>query len=241
MAERLQKLLAAAGFGSRRSCEQLIVEGRVRVNGHVVTELGSKAEESDRVTVNGRTVSQQKHTYLLMNKPVGYVTTVSDPRARQTVMELLPKLGVQLHPVGRLDKDTEGALIFTNDGELTNRLTHPRYGVEKVYRALVLEDPTEDRLERVRAGVWLSEGKTAPAKVRVLGANTREGGTALEITIGEGKNREVRRILAAVGLTCKKLKRTRIGNLSTFKLPRGYCRMLTKVELNKLKKMVGLD
>jgi 23S rRNA pseudouridine2605 synthase len=240
-AERLQKLLAAAGFGSRRSCETLILEGRIAVNGTTVTELGSKADVScDSITVDGRPVTMPKLVYVLMNKPAGVVTSVADPHASRTVMNLLPRLPAPVYPVGRLDKDTEGALLLTNDGDLAHRLTHPRYGVPKTYRAIVSSLPDDSALERLRGGMKLEDGITGPAKVTVLGQDRQTGSCTLEIVIHEGRKRQVRRMLEAVGHPVLKLVRAHFGPLSTFKLPRGACRMLSKPEVARLRKMVGL-
>jgi 23S rRNA pseudouridine2605 synthase len=241
VAERLQKLLAAAGYGSRRACETLILRGRVSIDGEIVTELGTRADLSRQtVAVDGKPIRAPKPIYLLMNKPTGYVTTMSDPHAPRTVARLLPELPAQVHPVGRLDRDTDGVLLFTNDGSLTQRLSHPRYGVEKTYRAAVSKRPGEAALTTLRSGVALEDGKTAPAKVRVLSEAPRAGRCTLEITIHEGRNRQVRRMLAAVGCQVERLTRTRVGNLTAHKLPRGACRLLSQKELAGLRRLAGL-
>lgn len=241
MAERLQKLLAAAGYGSRRSCEVLILEGRVTVNGSVVTELGSKADPScDVIAVDGKPIPHLRHVYVLMNKPPGYVTTVKDPHSKRSVMQLLPDLPVRVFPVGRLDKDTSGVLLFTNDGALANRLTHPSHGVRKTYRAVVASAPSDATLERLRKGVRLDDGMTAPAEVRVLGQDRKSGRCTLEIVLKEGRKRQVRRMLEAVGHPVEELTRTRFGPLSAYRIPKGACRMLSKVEVDRLKKLVGM-
>ncbi|MDH7569229.1 MAG: pseudouridine synthase, partial [Armatimonadota bacterium] len=172
MEERLQKILAGAGIASRRHSERLIAEGRVAVDGQVVTEMGTKVDpERHTITVDGRPVVAPKHVYLLLNKPRGYVTTRWDPHAARTVMELVRDVPVPVHPVGRLDKDTEGLLLLTNDGEFTHLLTHPRHQVPKVYVAHVKGYPDEEALQRLRTGVRLEGELTAPARVRVLFAN----------------------------------------------------------------------
>ncbi|GMV36124.1 MAG: putative RNA pseudouridine synthase [Fimbriimonadales bacterium] len=241
MAERLQKLLAAAGYGSRRACEVLILEGRVSVNGTVVTELGAKADlTTDVIAVDGKPIARPRLLYVLMNKPPGYVTTVRDPRAGRSVMQLLPDLPTRVFPVGRLDKDTSGVLLFTNDGDLANRLTHPSHGVRKTYRAVVGSTPSDATLERLRKGVRLEDGMTAPAEVRVLGQDRKSGRCTLELVIKEGRKRQVRRMLEAVGHPVEELTRTRFGPLSTYRLPKGACRMLSNVEVERLYRLVGL-
>jgi len=240
VAERLQKLLAAAGYGSRRACEVLILEGRVSVNGAVVTELGSKADlSSDVVAVDGKLIPRPRLLYVLMNKPAGYVTTVRDPHASRSVMQLLPELPARVFPVGRLDKETSGVLLFTNDGALANRLTHPSHGVPKTYRAVVKTTPSDAALEKLRKGVRLEDGMTAPADVRVLGQDRKSGRCTLELVLKEGRNRQVRRMLEAVGHPVEELARTRFGPLSTHRLPKGACRMLSKAEVERLLRLVG--
>jgi 23S rRNA pseudouridine2605 synthase len=240
VAERLQKLLAAAGFGSRRACEVLILEGRVSVNGKVVTELGTKADlSSDVIEVDGKPIHRPRLLYVLMNKPPGYVTTVKDPHASRSVMQLLPELPARVFPVGRLDKDTAGVLLFTNDGALANRLMHPSHGVRKTYRAVVGSTPSDAALERLRKGVRLEDGMTAPAEVRVLGQDRKSGRCTLELVLKEGRKRQVRRMLEAVGHPVEELVRTRFGPLSAYRLPKGACRMLSKAEVERLQKIVS--
>jgi 23S rRNA pseudouridine2605 synthase len=239
--ERLQKLLAFAGYGSRRKCELLMLEGRVTVNGAIITELGTKADiDEDAIAVDGKRLQAPKLVYVLMNKPVGVVTTMSDPRAGKTVADLLPRLPAQVHPVGRLDRDTEGALLLTNDGQLTNRLTHPRYGVEKTYRVVIDCAPSAKEIEKLENGVKLVDGRTAPARARLLGIDGQTGHATVELTIHEGRNRQVRRMLEAVGHKVIGLRRTAFGGLTSYKLPKGACRLLSRQEVAKLKKHVGL-
>ena len=232
--ERLHKYLASCGIASRRKCEQLILDARVVVNGNLVLELGTKVGPEDRVEVDGVVVQAQRHMYVLMNKPKGYTTTMNDPHAKRTVIEILPALDEVVKPVGRLDADTTGALLFTNDGDLALRLTHPRYGVEKEYVVKVDGAVEQKSVDKLRKGVWIPGGKTKPATVEVLSSNT------LRITIHEGRNRQIREMCYAVGHEVKDLKRTKFGPLSLFKLPEGACRMLGKVEVDELKKLVGL-
>lgn len=239
--ERLHKRIAASGLCSRRAAEELIREGRVEVNGEVVIEMGVKVSPEDEVRVDGRPIGVAKAYTLIMNKPVGYLTTLSDPQGRPTVKKLLPTLGALVKPVGRLDMDTEGLLLFTNDGLLAQRLAHPRFGVEKEYQATVQGIPEEEALDRLRKGVYIEEGgKTAPAKVQRVHEDRRHGTAVLRITIHEGRKRQVRLMFEAIGHPVLALKRIRIGPLVLKNLPAGACRMLGKVELDKLRQLVGL-
>ena len=226
--ERLQKVLARAGFGSRRSCEELIASGRVTINGEPAT-LGDRVDVTiDRVSVDGVPVSVRDDlVYYLLNKPRGVVTTASDPQGRPTVIELLP-LEPRIFPVGRLDADTEGLLLLTNDGELTHRLTHPSFGVEKEYLVEVDGEPSPAALRRLRHGVELDDGVTAPARVG------RVEPTVLRITIHEGRNRQVRRMCASVGHPVLRLVRTRVGTLTDRSLKPGEWRPLTMAEVREL-------
>ena len=231
--ERLQKVLARVGFGSRRSCEQLILDGKVKVNGQQA-QLGSRVEvESDLVTVDGAPIGVRPDlVYYLLNKPAGVVTTADDPQGRPTVIEMVPK-DPRVFPVGRLDSDTEGLLILTNNGELTHRLTHPSFGVEKEYVAVVEGQPSRSSLRLLREGVDLEDGKTAPAKIALIEQET------IRLTIHEGKNRQVRRMCSTVGHPVKRLIRTRIGPLSDRSLPPGSWRELTTAEIRSLEKSVA--
>jgi 23S rRNA pseudouridine2605 synthase len=226
--ERLQKVLARAGFGSRRACEELIAAGRVLVNGAVVP-LGRRVEvEHDQIEVDGIPVSVRTGlVYYLLNKPRGVVTTASDPQGRPTVVELLP-LEPRVFPVGRLDADTEGLLLLTNDGELTHRLTHPSFGVEKEYLAEVEGQPAPADVRRLREGIELDDGPTAPARAALVAPNV------LRLTIHEGRNRQVRRMCAAVGHPVVRLVRTRIGPVAERDLKPGEWRPLTLAELRAL-------
>lgn len=226
--ERLQKVLAARGWGSRRTCEQLIAAGRVRVNGEVAV-LGRRVDvERDVVEVDGAPVGVRPGlVYYLLNKPVGVVTTASDPQGRPTVVELVPA-EPRVFPVGRLDVNTEGLLLLTNDGALANALAHPSHGVEKEYLAEVEGEVSAGALRRLRAGVDLDDGRTAPARV------SRPSPGVLRITIHEGRNRQVRRMCAAVGHPVTRLVRTRIGPLRDNALPPGQWRELSSTEVRDL-------
>ena len=234
---RLQKFLASCSVASRRGAEALIKQGRIKVNGETVTEMGVKIdEENDIVEFDGKRVKpDSKMIYVLLNKPVGFVTTVSDDKGRDTVMELVSDIPVRIDPVGRLDYDTEGLLLMTNDGDLTYRITHPKNNVEKTYVAEVTGNISMNTLVALRNGVYLDGVRTAPAKVEVIGA-TRYG-TKLEITIHEGKNRQVRRMFESVGCIVKRLKRTKEAGLILGHVPLGHWRKLTESEVNMLKKI----
>jgi len=238
--ERLQKIIAAAGIASRRKAEELITSGHVQVNGTVITELGSKADaETDHIRVNGKLLQsrgEQRHTYLLLNKPKGYVTTVSDPEKRPTVMDLIRGVKGRVYPIGRLDYASEGLLLLTNDGELANRLMKAATHVSKTYLVKVAGVPNEDALGKLRAGVSIAtdDGKrvrTAPASVRVV---KEAANPWYEVTLIEGRNRQIRRMFEAVGHHVEKIKRVRYGPL-TLDVPPGEFRSLTLKELERLK------
>jgi 23S rRNA pseudouridine2605 synthase len=237
-AERLQKIIAAAGVASRRKAEQLISGGLVQVNGQVVTELGSKADpDTDHIRVNGKLLQgAQRHVYLLLNKPKGYVTTMSDPEKRPTVMDLIHGVKGRVYPVGRLDYASEGLLIMTNDGDLAHRLMKAASHVAKTYVVKVAGTPKDDSIAKLRAGVSIAtdEGKrvkTGPAKVRVVKVATNPW---YEITLVEGRNRQIRRMFEAVGHHVEKIKRVRYGPL-VLDTPPGKFRSLTLQEISKLK------
>lgn len=234
---RLQKYLASCGVASRRGSEEIIRSGRVKVNGETVREMGVQIdEEADVITVDDAVVQpEKKMIYIMLNKPVGFVTTVTDDKGRDTVMELVSDIPVRIYPVGRLDYDTEGLLLMTNDGDLTYRITHPKNNVEKTYVAEVTGNVTMDTLTRLRRGVVIDGVKTSPAKVEVIGAT--QFGTKLEITIHEGRNRQVRKMFEAVGCIVKRLKRTREAGLILGHVPLGRWRKLTESEVNMLKKI----
>ena len=238
---RLQKILSQAGVASRRAAEKLIEEGRVSVNGRTVREMGVKADAaSDDIRVDGRRVrAPGRHRYILLNKPAGVVTTRSDPQRRQTVIDLLAGVREYVYPVGRLDYDSEGLLLLTNDGDLAARLTHPRHEVERTYEASVAGTPDEEAIRKLRRGIPLDGRRTMPADVRLLGRNPATGGlhdrSVLVITIREGRNRQVRRMCEAVGHPVRKLRRIRIGPITDRRLRPGEWRELTRSEVEKLK------
>jgi 23S rRNA pseudouridine2605 synthase len=232
-AVRLQKVLARAGLGSRRTCEDLIAAGRVTVNG-VVATLGTRADaETDAIEVDGARLGvRQDLVHYLLNKPAGVVTTAADPQGRRTVVDLVPA-DTRVYPVGRLDIDTEGLLILTNDGELAHRLTHPSFGVDKEYLAEVEGTPSRGALRRLRDGVDLDDGRTAPARASLVGDHT------VRLTIHEGRNRQVRRMCDAVGHPVRRLVRVRIGPVVDRRLPPGAWRVLTQAELRALERAVA--
>jgi len=234
MLERLQKILSRAGVASRREAETFIAAGRVAVNGAVVTELGSKADpDKDRITLDGKPVRPKtERVYLLLYKPAGYVTTLKDPEGRPTVTDLLKGVGERVYPVGRLDYNTEGLLLLTNDGDWANRLAHPRHEVEKEYLVKVRGRVTPDQVRRLADGVELDDGTTAPARVRIVHESERN--SRLTITIHEGRYRQVRRMCEAVNLAVASLKRTRYGFLDLGDLRPGECRRLTPQEVKQL-------
>ncbi|MEB3221255.1 MAG: pseudouridine synthase [Candidatus Sericytochromatia bacterium] len=232
-AQRLQKILAQAGIASRRHSEALIVAGRVAVNGVVVTQLGAQADPAvDRVEVDGRPVLiASERAYYLLNKPRGYLSTCYDPQGRKTVLELVP-YAPGLHPVGRLDRDTSGLLIVTNDGGFTEALTHPRHGIAKTYVAEVRGRPSASALTTLRDGVRLEGGTTLPARVEAL--DRRADTTTLAVTIREGRNRQVRRMMEAVGHPVVRLERVAIGEMTAGNLPEGQFRPLLEAEVQAL-------
>jgi 23S rRNA pseudouridine2605 synthase len=238
---RLQKILSQAGIASRRAAEKLIAEGRVTVNGTTVREMGTKADPaSDDIRVDGRRVkSAERPRYILLNKPAGYVTTRSDPQRRPTVIDLLRGVREYVYPVGRLDYDTEGLLLLTNDGDLAAKLTHPRHGVERTYEARVAGMPDEDALDRLRTGIPLDGKRTLPADVVLLNKGRREQGGLLRLTIREGRNRQVRRMCEAVGHPVDKLRRVKFGTIDDRQLKPGDWRELSEKEIKTLKTLSG--
>ena len=237
--ERLQRVLASSGIASRRKAEELIRSGRVSVDGKVVTALGTKVDPlRTKIRVDGNPIQRQSFRYVVMNKPSGFITTTSDERDRRTVMELLPAKP-RLFPVGRLDRDTEGLLLFTNDGDVANRVMHPRYGLTKEYLILTPAKPSEQILSRVRAGIEIDGKRVVPHEFRIV-RETKEG-VLLSIVIHEGMNRIVRRMMDSVGIRVTKLQRVRVGPLSVSGIPRGAHRDLTPGELASLLQSVRLE
>lgn len=240
MEQRLQKLIATAGIASRRHAEELIVAGRVTVNGKVVKELGTKADpDRDHIKVNGKLINSQlkarEKVYVLLNKPKGYLSSVADPEGRPLVTELLPPNLGRLHPVGRLDFNTEGLLLLTNDGDFTNFVTAARNRVEKVYEVKVKGVPADGAIARLRKGIVLEDGtRTAPAKIEKLGETKTNAW--YEVLLHQGRNQQVRRMFELIGHSVLKLRRVRIGFLTDEKLKPGHWRFLSPAEAARLMK-----
>lgn len=238
--ERLQKFMARHGIASRRACENIIARGRVRVNGKTVIEPGTTVDPGrDKVEVDGRALgTAEEHVYLMINKPRGYISSVSDPRGRKKVTDLLEDVRERVVPVGRLDYDSEGLLLMTNDGELTHMLTHPSHRVPKTYRVRVSGVPGLREMDMLAAGIILDDGKTAPAQVSFI--EEREGNALLEVTIKEGRNRQIRRMFEKVGHEVLRLKRVKIGDITLGELRPGKYRHLRETEVRRLKKMAAV-
>lgn len=236
MLMRLQKYLAEAHVASRRKAEEIILEGRVNVNGKKVTELGTKVEsEIDEITVDGKKVEIcEKMVYIMLNKPEGCVTTVKDQFGRKSVIDYVKDVGERVYPVGRLDYDTSGLLIITNDGELTYRLTHPKHNIEKTYIAEVDKVPDEEAMEKFRNGIIIDGRKTALAKIKIIKKGKL---TTLNIKIKEGRNRQVRKMCAAIGCNVITLKRIATGKLELGNLEKGKYRYLTDEEIKYIKNL----
>lgn len=233
---RLNKYIAAAGVCSRRKADELIANGNVRINGAVMKEMGYDVADGDTVQVNGRAISAaSKKVYVAVNKPLGYITSMDDDRSRATVAELVADVPERLFPVGRLDYNTTGLLIMTNDGDLTYTLTHPKHEVWKTYIATVSGVISDNRISRLRKGVDIGGFVTSPAKVRVIKQMPRHA--VVEISIHEGKNRQVRKMFAAVGNKVQELERVSIGNIRLGRLMSGHYRKLTREEIEYLKSL----
>jgi 23S rRNA pseudouridine2605 synthase len=227
--------LAEAGIASRRKCEEIITAGRVQVNGEVVTTLGVKVDpEQDEIQVDGRFINQQKKIYVLLNKPKGVITSSNDPGGRRIVTDYLPGIKERVYPVGRLDYDTEGLLLLTNDGEFAHLLTHPKHHVPKTYKATVKGVPHGTILEKLRNGIQLEDGMTSPAEVEYADINPQTNETVVQITIYEGRNRQVRRMFEAVSFPVIRLARIKFGPLFLTGVPRGKYRHLTDSEVKEL-------
>lgn len=232
--QRLQRVLAAAGIGSRRECEELISEGRVEVDGKIVIEMGVKVDpDSQKIRVDGQRLKMPRLQYFMLNKPPGVVSTAQDPAGRLRVVDLI-KTKERVYNVGRLDKSSEGLILVTNDGDLANKLTHPRYGVEKKYLVHVVGKPSRETMEQMQRGIYLAEAKVRVSNVKVKKA--LKDSTWLEIVLDEGRNREIRRILARLGHKVTRLRRVAIGSLNLGELPLGAHRRLTADEIRTLKK-----
>ncbi len=240
MQERLQKFIARAGVASRREVERFITEGRVAVNGCIITKLGTKVDPvRDVIKFDGILVrSSPKKLYVVLNKPVGYVSTLKDPQGRPVIMELLNRITVRVYPVGRLDYDAEGLMLLTNDGELAHRLQHPRYGISRTYEVKIKDIPTDDELSRVRKGIKLEDGVTLPAKVTFLRRTMKN--CWLKMTLSEGRNRQVKRMFAAIGHPVMKIKRVKFGVIGLGNLMKGQYRHLTEDEVKDLYDLVSL-
>ncbi|PYS35176.1 MAG: pseudouridine synthase [Acidobacteria bacterium] len=238
MQQRLQKLIAAAGIASRRHGEELIAAGEVTVNGKIVSALGAKADpETDHIKVKGRLINpllqKHEHVYILLNKPKGYLSSMADPEGRPLVTDLIPSRLGRLHPVGRLDFNTEGLLLLTNDGEFTNLITSARNRIAKVYEVKVKGVPPEGAIDRLRRGIAIGKGeRTAPAKVRKL--REIKANSWFELTLHEGRNQQIRRMFDSIGHSVVKLRRTRVGTLDDKGLPLGKWRRLKEIEVKRL-------
>jgi 23S rRNA pseudouridine2605 synthase len=237
--ERLQKVMASAGVASRRECEEIILEGLVQVNGRVVDQLPAFVDpDTDVITVGGKRIRQAKLVYYVLNKPKGVICTSDDPQGRPKAVDLVPA-AQRVFCVGRLDADTTGLIVLTNDAELTNLLTHPKYKVTKTYVARVSGRIEPEAVQKLRKGVWLAEGRTAQARVKVLKSGRND--SLLEITISQGLNRQVRRMLAKVGLAVQSLQRTRVGPLKLQGLGIGKYRTLSPTEAASLRRGASGD
>ncbi|KKI93108.1 pseudouridine synthase [Bacillus sp. SA1-12] len=233
--ERLQKVIAHAGVASRRRAEQLILEGKVKVNGKIVKELGTKVSDHDQVEVEGIPLEREEPVYLLLYKPTGVISAVKDDKGRKVVTDFFPYIKQRIYPVGRLDYDTSGLLLLTNDGEFANSLMHPRYEIEKTYVAKVKGIPPREKIKQLERGIHLEDGKTAPAVVKVLSIDKKKQTSIVELKIREGRNRQVRRMLEAIGHPVQKLKRERYAFLDLKGLSTGDSRELSPHEVKQLR------
>lgn len=233
--ERLHKIIARAGICSRRKAENLISEGKIAVDGKIITELGFKVDSNQKITVEGKILRlNTEKIYILLNKPRGYVSTAKDEKNRPTVLDLLGKnISERIYPVGRLDLNSEGLILLTNDGEFTNLLIHPRFEVKKTYRARISGNLTEEKLDLLRAGIELDDGMASPAEIYRLDKDL------VEISIHEGRNRQVRRMFSAIGCDVRRLKRIKFGFLTLEGVKVGKYRFLTAEEVVELKKLAG--
>lgn len=236
--ERLQKVLAHAGVGSRRACEEVILQGRVTVDGQVVRELGTRVDpQHAKIAVDGQRIHAERMVYFAVSKPKGYVSTNNDPSGRPRVVDILPEIPQRVYTVGRLDEMSTGLILLTNDGELANKLAHPKFGVEKLYRAVVAGTPDREVLTKLTEGVWLAEGKVRARRVKIVGKKGQA--TILEMVLAEGKNREVRRMLAKLGHKVMSLTRIAVGPITLKGLAPGEYRPLSHAEIEMLRKVAA--
>lgn len=233
--ERLQKVMAQAGVASRRKSEELILAGKVKVNGVTVTELGTKVSQADRVEVEGVQLAKEQSIYFLLYKPRGVISTANDEKGRKTVVDFFPEIEERIYPVGRLDYDTSGIIIMTNDGDFSYLMTHPKFEIKKTYVAKVKGIPRREDLKRLEKGIELEDGLTAPARVKTISVDKKAKTAIIEITIHEGRNRQVRRMFDAIGCPVDSLKRETFGNLTTRGLNAGEARPLTIHEIKQLR------
>lgn len=236
--ERLQKVIANAGVCSRRQAEELIIENKVKVNDKIVNTLGTKVNPEDKIEVDGKVISQEQKVYLLFNKPKNCVSTLSDDRGRPTVIDYLKDVKERVYPIGRLDFDTTGVLLFTNDGDFANSLAHPSNDIDKVYIATVKGVVTIEQLKPLVEGVEIDFRKTAPAKVRIIRANQEKDYTVIEIIIHEGRNRQIKKMFDAINIRVMKLNRDKFAGLTVVGLEPGQYRHLTKEEIDNLRKEI---
>lgn len=238
--ERLQKFMSRHGIASRRVCEEIIASGKVKVNGKLINTPGYIVNpDKDKVAVDGQTLgTAEKSVYIIMNKPRGYISTASDPQGRKIVSDLLQGVMERVYPIGRLDADSEGLLLLTNDGDLTYFLTHPGHKVPKTYKVRVKGIPKQQDLEKLSSGIMLDDGITAPAKINFI--EEREGNALYEITIYEGRNRQIRRMFDKIGHEVLRLRRTKIGSIFLGELKPGQFRLMREQELRSLKKIAGM-
>ncbi|MCP3738679.1 23S rRNA pseudouridine(2605) synthase RluB [Rossellomorea sp. BNER] len=233
--ERLQKVIAHAGVASRRKAEELILEGKVQVNGQTIKELGTKVGGSDRIEVNGVQIERENKVYYLLYKPRGVISAASDDKNRKVVTDFFHEIDERIYPVGRLDYETSGILLLTNDGDFANMLMHPRYEIDKTYVARLKGIPPKAKLRELERGIMLEDGKTAPAKIKTLSIDKKQNKSIIEITIHEGRNRQVRRMFEAIGFPVQKLKRERFASLTLQGLNAGEARELTPHEVKQLR------
>ena len=235
--ERLQKVMAHAGVASRRKCEELITQGRVKVQGQVVDQLGVKVSPNDRIEVDGIPIYREEPRYILLYKPRNYISAVEDDKGRPVVVDLINGVDERIYPIGRLDFDTTGLLLLTNDGDFANRMMHPRFQVEKVYIAKIKGIPQTDALKRLAKGVMVDGKLTSKANVKLLKQNTSNQTAVVELTIHEGRNHQVKKMFEAIGHPVIKLKREAFAFLNLDKMQAGDWRYLTSFEVDKLRKM----